>query len=197
MFSSAQCESLIAKEMTVGKISVMEYLTLDGVIEAPEKWQFPYLSDDLVEFNQVAFMGYDAILLGRVTYEIFVGFWPTQTNNEFGLADRLNSLPKFVVSSTLDKAEWNNSTLVREDILGELTRLKQQFTGKIALIGSANLAQSLMEAELVDEYQLQVYPIILGNGQRLFNGPLNTTALQLIETKTFNSGVVHLSYQRE
>jgi dihydrofolate reductase len=119
----------------------------------------------------------------------------SRTNNEFGVADKLNSAPKFVVSSTLEKVEWNNSTLIREDVAEEIIKLKQQPGGDIAVIGSATLVQSLMHYDLIDEYRLLVHPIVLGSGKRLFPDGVNMTALKLLEAKAFSSGIVLLRYQ--
>jgi dihydrofolate reductase len=180
----------------VSKIIVSEYLTLDGVMEAPEEWQFPYYSDDVAEFNKVQILALDALLLGRVTYEIFAAHWPNQTNNEFGVADKLNAMPKYVVSSRLKKAEWNNSTLIKGDVVEAVARLKQQPGGDISLMGSASLAQSLMEADLIDEYRLQVYPIVLGKGLRLFKDGMKRLNLKLVESIAFKSGAVSLVYRQ-
>lgn len=176
------------------KIIVSEFITLDGVIESNEKWQFPYFSDDLADFGMKQILALDAILLGRVTYEIFASSWPSRTNNEFGIADKLNSVPKFVVSSTLEKAMWNNSTLIKDDVVQEIGNLKQGSGGDIGITGSATLIQSLMPYDLIDEYRLLVHPIVRGSGKRLFSDESNTT-LKLVETKMFSSGVVLLSYQ--
>lgn len=180
----------------MGKVIVYEYMTLDGVVEAPEKWQFPYLSDDVAEIIKTQILDADAILLGRVTYAIFAASWPSRTNNEFGVADKLNSTPKLVVSSTLEKVEWNNSTLIKEHVAKEIARLKQQPGGNIVTIGSAELVHTLMRHDLIDEYRLLVHPIVLGNGKRLFPDGVNL-ALRLVETKAFSSGVVLLRYQPE
>ena len=176
------------------KVIVYEYMTLDGVVEAPEKWQFPYLSDDVAEIIQSQILDADAILLGRVTYEIFAASWPMRTNNEFGVADKLNSVPKFVVSSTLDRVEWNNSKLIKGNVLEEITKLKQLPGGNMAIIGSASLIRSLMKYELIDEYRLMVHPVVLGCGKRLFPEGINL-ALRLVDTNAFSSGVVLLRYQ--
>lgn len=178
-------------------IIAMEYLTLDGVMEAPETWQFPYLSEDVSEAIRTGIHAFDALLLGRVTYDIFAAHWPTQTNNEFGVADKLNSMTKFVVSSTLEQAAWNNSILIRNDVIDTITHLKQQPGGNIAVIGSAALAQSLAAAGLIDEYRLLIHPVIVGTGKGLFNGTPDNMALKLVESRAFNSGVVRLSYQPE
>jgi dihydrofolate reductase len=178
------------------KVIVYEYMTLDGVVEAPEEWQFPYLSDDVAEIIQSQILDADAILLGRVTYEIFAASWPMRTNNEFGVADKLNSMPKFVVSSTLDRVEWNNSKLITENVLEEITKLKQQSSGIMAIIGSASLIGSLMKYELIDEYRLMVHPVVLGCGKRLFSEGTNL-ALRLVDTNVLSSGVVLLRYQAD
>src|SRR5260221_8829524 len=130
------------------KIIVAEFLTLDGVMEAPETWQFPFLSDDISEYIKTGILALDAQLLGRVTYEIFASYWPLQTHNEFGIADKLNSAPKYVVSSTLQKADWNPSTIIKGNVLEAVKALKQQGSGNIGVTGSALLVQSLMEAGL-------------------------------------------------
>lgn len=179
------------------KVIAYEYMTLDGAIEAPEKWQFPYLSDDVAEVIQAQILEADAILLGRVTYDIFAASWPSRTKNEFGVADKLNSAPKLVVSTTLERAEWNNSTLIKGDVAKEIARLKQQPGGNIVIIGSAALVQSLMHHDLIDEYRLMVYPVVLGSGKRLFRGGGDTKPLRLVGVKAFTSGVLLLSYQPE
>jgi dihydrofolate reductase len=181
----------------VRKVIAYEYITLDGVMESPEKWQFPYFSDDFAEFNKAQILSFDASLLGRVTYEIFASYWPLQTNNEFGLADKINSAPKFVVSSTLENVEWNNSKLIRDPkhVDEGIGKLKQQAGGNIGIIGSATLVQSLMGADLIDEYWLLVHPVVLGGGKRLFKDGIDSTTLKLSETKTFDSGVVLLRYE--
>src|SRR6266487_4017845 len=185
------------EELKVRKVIADEYVTLDGVMEAPEKWQFPYFSDDFGEFNKAQILSFGASLPGRVTYEIFASYWPLQTNNEIGLADKINSAPKFVLSSSLQKAEWNNSTLIKDgkNLSEEINKLKQQPGGDIGIIGSATLVQSLMQADLIDEVQLLVHPIVVGSGKRLFKDGTDLTALKLIETKTFDSGVIFLRYQ--
>ena len=177
------------------KIIVSEFVTLDGVMEAPETWQFPYFSADVAEDTKNNILTTDAFLLGRVTYDIFAASWPNQTNNEFDIADKLNSSPKFVISNTLQKAGWNNSTVIKGDGVEEVAKLKQQDGGVMGITGSATLVQALLEANLVDELQLQVHPIVLGSGKRLFKEGLNIQALKLISSKVYSSGVVLLTYQ--
>jgi dihydrofolate reductase len=177
------------------KLIVSEFLTLDGVMEAPEQWQFPFISDDMAEDIKVHILESDVLLLGRVTYDIFAASWPQQTNNEFGIADKLNSQPKFVVSSTLKKAEWKPSTLIKDNAMEAIVKLKQQPGGSIAVTGSATLVQSLMKADLIDEYRLFIHPIILGSGMKLFKDGMDSITLKLVESKTFASGVIVVTYQ--
>jgi dihydrofolate reductase len=177
------------------KIIVGMFLSLDGVMEAPETWQFPYITPDVNESIQAQILESDALLLGRVTYEIFASYWPLQTHNEFGIADKLNNQPKYVVSSTLKKAEWNNTTIINNNAMAEIARLKQQLGGDIAVTGSATLIEALMQADLIDEYQLQVHPVVLGSGRRLFRDGSAPKTLNLVDSKAFSSGVVLLTYQ--
>lgn len=176
------------------KLFVSEYMTLDGIIEAPEQWQFPYLSEDVAQVIQAGIQEAAAILLGRNTYEIFAASWPKRTHNEFGVADKMNSIPKYVVSSTLEEVAWNNSTLIQGNVMEEIASLKGQAGGDILIIGSAGLVQSLMGNALIDEYRLLVHPLVLGNGKRLFPDGVNLS-LKLVEARPFTSGVILLRYQ--
>jgi dihydrofolate reductase len=180
----------------MAKIIVLEFMTLDGVIEAPETWQFPYFSPDLVKLNSEQFEMIDAQLLGRVTYDIFADSWPQRTDNEYGIADKFNSMPKFVVSNTLKQAKWHNTTILSRDVIEDVRRLKQDFGGVIGVIGSAQLVQSLIQTDLIDEYRLQVYPVILGKGKRLFGNNVDKIGLRLVDTQVFSSGAILLIYQR-
>jgi dihydrofolate reductase len=175
------------------KLVVTEFLSLDGVMEAPEKWTFQFWNDDLAKFKLDELFASDAHLLGRVTYQIFAGAWPSRSDEE-GFADRMNSLPKYVVSTTLKKAEWKNSHLIGENSAAEILKLKQQPGRNILVAGSATLVQTLIQHDLIDEYHFLVFPIVLGGGKRLFIDESKTT-LKLVETKAFNSGVVLLSYK--
>jgi dihydrofolate reductase len=169
------------------------FLTLDGVMEDPQNWSFPYWNDEIAKFKKDELFATDAHLLGRVTYEVFAAAWPSRAD-EAGFADRMNGLPKYVVSTTLEKAEWNNSTIIKENIAEEVSKLKQQPGQDILVAGSATLAQTLMRHDLTDEYRLLVYPIVLGSGKRLFKGG-SKAGLKLVETKAFSSGVVLLRYR--
>lgn len=178
------------------KIIVSEFLSLDGVMEAPEEWHFPYISDDMQAHIQQQILAGDAALYGRVTYETFASYWPNANSNEFGIADKLNSQPKYVVSTTLQKAGWNNTTVIGSNIAEEIRKLKQQPGGDIAMTGSATLVQWMLEHGLIDELQLLVHPIVVGRGKRLFkDGMQKTAGLKLVEDQKFDSGVIYLRYQ--
>lgn len=180
------------------KITVTEFLSLDGVMEAPEKWVFPYQSEDVAQAIEDQAFAAEALLLGRVTYEIFAAYWPNyQGKKDARIADRMNSQPKYVVSTTLEKAEWNNTRILRDNFTEDLKQLKQQPGGDISLIGSASLAQSLMKADLIDEYQLMVHPIALGHGKRLFEEGFHKTPLSLVDCRSFRSGVLKVTYRVE
>jgi dihydrofolate reductase len=176
-------------------------VSLDGVMEGPGPidefklagWTMPYGNEKIGKFKLDELFASDALLLGRVTYQGFAAAWPSRTD-EAGFADRMNSLPKFVVSTTLEKVEWNNSRLIKGNVAEEVSRLKQQPGQDILVAGSATLVQTLMQHDLVDEYRLLVYPVVLGSGKRLFRDGSNAT-LKLVGTKTFSSGVVLLRYQ--
>jgi dihydrofolate reductase len=178
------------------KIVVGEFLSADGVMEAPDTWQFPFQTEEMGAITERQIRDTDAFLLGRVTYEIFAEYWPTQTHNEHGVADKLNSAPKYVVSTTLQKADWNNSTQIKSNVIEEIRKLKQQPGSMIAIIGSATLVHSLLDAGLIDEIQVLVHPIVLGKGIRLFVDGYRSP-VKLADSKIFPNGVVFLSYQIE
>ena len=188
----------------MGKVVVSEFLSVDGVMEDTSGaeefehggWAFQFdrgPEGDKFKLDEV--LASDALLLGRVTYEGFAAAWPTMTD-EVGFADKMNSMPTYVVSTTLEEPlEWNNSTLIKGDVAEEVSKLKQQSGGDILIYGSGDLVHTLMEHDLIDEYRLMVFPIVLGSGKRLFRDGSNTTALKLIETKSVGSGVLILTYQ--
>lgn len=172
------------------KLVVTEYVSLDGVMEEPS-WTAPYWNGEIASFKFEELFASDTLLLGRITYEGFAKAWPAM-KDEQGFADRMNTMPKFVASSTLDKAEWN-ATIIKGDLVEEIKALKQQDGGDILVYGSGALVESLMEAGLVDEYRLLVYPVVLGKGKPFFKAGSKAT-LKLAETQTFSSGVVALIY---
>ncbi|HEY0603506.1 MAG TPA: dihydrofolate reductase family protein [Herpetosiphonaceae bacterium] len=171
---------------------VTEFISLDGVIENPG-WTFPYWNDEIAAFKGEETNASDALLLGRVTYQGFAAAWP-QSQDEG--AAYFNNVRKYVVSTTLDSAEWNNSTLIKDNVEEEIARLKQQDGKDITVHGSAVLAQWLLQHNLVDRLHLLVYPVVLGEGQRLFQEGIPAT-LKLLETRSFSSGVVALIYEPE
>jgi dihydrofolate reductase len=179
----------------MSNVILSEFVTLDGIMEAPHKWQFPFWNDETGRFKLDELLANDALLLGRVTYQEFAEAWPSMTDNE-GFAERMNSLPKYVVSTTLNAPDvsWNNSRLIRGDVAGAISKLKQQPDNNLLISGGAGLVHSLMQWDLIDEYRLLVYPVVLGRGKRLFRDDITAT-LKLVETKTLGSDVVLLTYR--
>lgn len=175
------------------RVIVSTYVTLDGVIESPEKWSLKFWNDEHAKYANDQLFASDALLLGRVVYQGFADAWPSRTN-EF--ADRINGLPKYVVSTTLEEPlEWNNSSLIKENVAEEVLRLKRQPGQDILMYGSADLMHTLMQHDLIDEYRIWVHPVVLGSGKRLFRDDGDRTVLRLVDTTTFSSGVAILSYQ--
>ncbi len=183
------------------KVVVSEFVSLDGVMEDPggaEKfehggWTRPYWSDEIGKFKFDELFASDALLLGRVTYQGFAAAWPS-VKDEAGFADRMNGLPKLVASTSLDKVEWNNSSLIKADVADEVARLKQQPGQDILVAGSATLVQALMQHGLVDDFRLLVYPVVLGSGKRLFQDGRRAD-LKLVEARPVGAGVVALTYR--
>jgi dihydrofolate reductase len=186
----------------VRKLIVSEFVTLDGVMEdqgGAEKtknggWSFKFMSPESGKYKFDELFASGALLLGRVTYQGFAKAWPSMKDGT-GFADRMNGLPKYVVSTTLDKVDWKNSTLIRGDVAEEVKKLKEQPGQDILVCGSAELVMTLMNDDLVDEYRLMVYPIVLGSGKRLFGDGIDAAkVLGLADSKAFGSGVVLLTY---
>ncbi|HYY90999.1 MAG TPA: dihydrofolate reductase family protein [Candidatus Dormibacteraeota bacterium] len=177
----------------MSRLAATLFVSLDGVVESPEKWSFPYWNDEIGKFKFEETFASDALLLGRVTYEGFAAAWPSRKDPE-GFADRFNSMPKHVASKTLKKLEWNNSHLLKGDLATEVSRLKQEPGKDIVIHGSPGLIRSLMPHHLIDEYRLLIYPIVLGQGKKLFHDT-GRENLKLMESKTFETGVVKLVYR--
>lgn len=176
------------------KIVAGLFLTLDGVMEAPEQWQFAYFNDEVGAKVQGGMAEADALLLGRKTYEIFAAHWPNQGPDD-PMAEALNTIPKYVVSTTLDTVEWQNSTLINGDVAQRIAELKQQPGKDITITGSATLMRSLLGYGLLDELGLLVHPLVLGKGGRLFEEGGEQYGLKLVEAKPFKTGVLSLTYQ--
>ena len=186
----------------MGRIVVTEFVSLDGVMEDPGGsedfkyggWTFEITSgEEGGKFKLDETMSSDALLLGRVTYEGFAEAWPSR-DGEF--ADRFNRMPKYVVSSTLQHADWENSTVLRGDLAEEVAQLKAKHDGDVVVHGSAQLVQGLLERDLVDELRLMVFPVVLGAGKRLFGETSDQKRFQLADSKPVGEGVTILVYRR-
>ncbi|MGH8886613.1 MAG: dihydrofolate reductase family protein [Egibacteraceae bacterium] len=192
----------------MSKLVVGTFLSLDGVMQAPGGpdedpsdgfthggWSVAYWDDAMGRIIDEWTEQADSLLLGRKTYEIFAAHWPHVTDDD-PVSAKLNSVPKYVASTTLDRVEWNNSTLINGDLAREVGKLKDQPGGEIQVLGSCQLIQTLMKHDLVDEYRLWTFPVLLGSGKRLFGDGTMPSGLKLIDTKTSDTGVVIHSYQR-
>ena len=185
----------------MGRIVITEFVSLDGVMEDPGGsedfehggWSFAFnRGEDGDKFKLDEALESEALLLGRVTYEGFAEAWPSR-EGEF--ADKLNNMPKYVVSSTLEEPEWNNSTVLKGDVVEEISKLRQAVEGDIVVHGSARLVQTLLEHDLVDELRLMVFPVVLGSGKRLFGDTTDKKPLRLADSKMVGDGVAILTYE--
>jgi dihydrofolate reductase len=185
------------------RIVVTEFVSLDGVMEDPGGsegtghggWTFQFNDPEGMKYKLDETMDHAALLLGRVTYEGFAAAWPGMTD-DVGFADKMNGMPKYVVSSTLKRADWNNTTILGGDLVAEVTALTEQDGGDILVAGSAQLVRDLLIHGLADEYRLMVFPVVLGGGKRLFVGEGDAVALTLVDVKPLKSGTVILTYHR-
>jgi class 3 adenylate cyclase/dihydrofolate reductase len=187
----------------MGRLVVTEFMTLDGVMEAPgfeehrdgkNAWAVQATTEDQQRYKIDELFAAGAILLGRVTYQIWEAFWP-DAPKDAGFADRINGIEKYVVSTTLREPTWNNTTVIRSDLAGEVSRVKERTDGDILVFGSAALVDSLLELDLVDEWRVMLFPIVLGSGKRLFREEQDVSHLRLVGTRVFDSGVVLLTYE--
>ena len=184
----------------MGRIVVTEFMSVDGVTEAPggepnyphTGWVARFPEPEPFEFLLNALLPQEALLIGRVTYESFAGAWPTY---EGPMADKMNAMPKFVASRTLANPEWNNTTVLQGDLATAVAQLKQETAGEIAVQGSRSVVNELRRHNLVDEYRLMVFPVVLGSGRRLFDETPEALELKLSDVVTYNNGVVLLIYQ--
>jgi dihydrofolate reductase len=186
----------------MGKIVVSENVSLDGVIEDPTGveglrgggWFFETdRGEDGEQFTLDKTLGTEALLLGRRSYEFFAATWPSRGGE---LADKMNGLPKYVVSSTLEDPDWDNSTVLKGDAVAEVSKLKQELNGEIVVLGSPRLARTLIEHDLADELRLMIYPVVLGAGARLFGEASDKKPLRLVDTQTVGDGIAILTYER-
>jgi len=176
------------------KLIVSEFVSLDGVIEQPS-WTFEFGSPEQERYKYEELFASDALLLGRVTYQAFAQAWPTMTD-EVGFADRMNSVPKYVVSTTLKKGMWNNTTIISSNVVNEIRTLKTARGQAILVGGSGRLVDTLKRHDLVDEYRLMVFPVVVGKGQRLFIEGSEPKKFQLSSATVLKSGVTILTYAR-
>ena len=185
----------------MGRIVVTEFISLDGVMQDPggdSKWKHAGWTfkisrgEEGDKFKLDETFDTEALLLGRVTYQGFAAAWPS-VPGPFG--DKFNSMPKYVVSSTLEKAEWNNSTVLRGDVVEEASKLRRELAGEIVVHGSAQLVQTLIEHDLVDELRLMIYPVVLGTGKRLFGDTSAKKRLRLADSRTVGEGIAILVFE--
>jgi dihydrofolate reductase len=172
------------------KLVESTFVTLDGVIGTPQEWGPPYWNDEHADYARKLLFDADALLLGRATYESFAEAWPARSGDEY--TDRINGLPKYVASRTLQEATWN-ATIIKGDVAEEVAGLKQQPGENILKFGTGELDRTLIAHELIDEFHFWVFPVLAGGGQRLIEG-IDTTHLKLVDTATFSTGIVVHTY---
>ena len=177
------------------KVDAGLFISLDGVVEAPHEWHLTYWSDEMGEVIDARIAASDAILLGRGTYDEFAAYWPKESPESNPLAAYMNDTPKYVVSTTLDRADWKNTTVLSGELTEEIRRLKALPGKDIAIIGSGTLVASLLQADLLDELDLLVHPVVVNHGKRLFGGGGDLKGLTLARAKTFDTGVLALTYR--
>ena len=185
----------------MARLVVSEFVSLDGVMQAPggesgyrhSGWVMKFPDPEQYRYKLDEVLAHEALLLGRKTYDGFAAAWPSRTG-EF--ADKMNAMPKYVASTTLRKAVWNNSTVLESGVPEAVSKLKNTLDGDILVAGSRTLVNALLRHALIDEYRLMVFPIILGSGMRLFDEAVDATTLELVETKPLGNGAVILTYQR-
>ncbi|HVI44187.1 MAG TPA: dihydrofolate reductase family protein [Chitinophaga sp.] len=181
------------------KLIVSAWISLDGIFDAASmgQWFAPYDSPERQAYIAAGIMECDAILFGRDTYQMLAPYWSSLKNNEMGVADKLNNVQKYVVSTTLQEASWNNTAIIRENVVEEISRLKQQPGREIQIEGSATLIQSLTNAGLIDEYRLLVHPHMMGSGKRFFKDGTLPAGLELLKSEPMPKGVIALYYRKQ
>ncbi|MFI7443016.1 dihydrofolate reductase family protein [Nonomuraea indica] len=178
------------------KIVAGLFISLDGVVESPQKWHFPYFDGELAEVVGAQMAGSDTMLLGRHTYEEFAAYWPNPEARAQDMAPYMNDTPKHVVTTTLDTATWQNTTLVKGDVTAHLTELKRRPGTNISVTGSPTLVRCLLRDGLLDELHLTIHPVVVGSGKRLFDDGTGHLPLTLLASRTLTSGIVYLTYGR-
>jgi dihydrofolate reductase len=170
------------------------FMSLDGVVESPQQWQFPYVSEEVGATIGAQLAGADTLLLGRRTYQEFAGYWSGRAGSDDPMADLMNTVPKLVVSTTLDRTDWQGAALVKGDLADELRRLKRELGKNLRVTGSLTLVRWLLGHELLDELALLVCPVLVGHGGQLFDGA-EPKGLELVDSATFRTGVLSLTYR--
>jgi dihydrofolate reductase len=181
----------------MGKVVAAEFVSLDGVMESPDKWHFPYFDEEMGQAVEEGFAASDAMLMGRVNYEEWAAYWPQQDPEENPITATMNGRRKYVVSTTLEEPlEWSNSTLIKgNEFAEEIRNLKKQEGKDIVISGSGTLVRSLLRDGLLDELKLMIHPIVVGSGKRLFEEGEGQTKLELVAARTFSTGVLYLTYR--
>jgi dihydrofolate reductase len=177
------------------KIEANFFMSLDGVVEAPEKWHFPYFNEEMGAVVGAGLGTNDAVLMGRVLYDEWASYWPAHDGEDNDFAAWINGVDKYVVSTTLEQADWANTTIIGDEVAAQITELKERPGGNIMMSGSATLVRSLITDGLLDELHLLVHPIVVGNGQRLFEEGAPELPLKLASSETFSTGVLNLTYE--
>jgi dihydrofolate reductase len=177
------------------KVVASFFISLDGVVEAPQTWHFPYFNDEMGAAVGEAIAASDSMLIGRRTYEEWAAYWPHQDPASDPFVSIMNETPKFVASTTLEKVDWQNSTLLDGDLAETVTELKAKPGKNIGMSGSATLVRSLLGLGLVDELRLLVHPVVVGSGARLFPNDTQSVNLELVDSRTFSTGVLDLTYR--
>jgi dihydrofolate reductase len=178
------------------KLTASFFMSLDGVVDAPQDWHFPYMDPEMMEAVGATMEAADTILLGRTTFEEWASYWPSQAGTG-GMADFINETPKYVVSQTLESVGWRNSTIIRGDVLATVAALKEQAGREISVTGSGTLVRSLLLAGLVDELRLMVHPVVVGRGKHLFEDGADPKRLAVASSQQFANGVLSLTYVAE
>ena len=175
------------------KLIESTFMTLNGSIGNPQEWSGPYWDDEHTAYSVALMENTEALLLGRVTYEGFAAAWPSRAGDPF--ADKFNSMPKYVVSSTLEEPKWNNATVLSGQVISQISKLKHESIGDILVYASYQLVRLLLEHDLVDELRLVIFPVVLGAGERLFGEASDKTALRLVSTRPLGEGLAFLTYE--
>jgi dihydrofolate reductase len=185
----------LRRRISMRRVCAWELMSVDGVMESREAWAFSYSNDEMEESSASGMARSDALLLGRVTYEHLAAYWPSQPGGT-PMVDYINSVPKYVVSGTLEEPlAWNNSTPIKGNVAEEIIELKRRPGKDITVLGSGELVRSLLRDGLLDELRLMVHPLVMGSGKRLFEDGADRKTLELVNSRTFATGVVYVTYR--